>query len=126
MPTIDEMLVTFERNIEAKTGRSVADWPAMVGAQGFAKHGQMVSWLKAEQGMGHGHANLIAHRALNAAAPRSEDAPVAHVFEGKKAELRPLYELLAAQALALGPDVELSPKKANVSVRRARQFALLQ
>ena len=126
MAKIEDAVATFERNIEAKTGRSVADWAALTAAQGLAKHGQMVAWLKAEHGLGHGHANLIAHRALNVAAPRSEDDPVAHVFEGKKAEMRPLYERLAAECLALGPDVELSPKKANVSVRRAKQFALLQ
>ncbi len=40
--------------------------------------------------------------------------------------MRPLYDRLVAEALRLGPDVELAPKKANVSVRRARQFALIQ
>ena len=40
--------------------------------------------------------------------------------------LRPLYDRLAAAATALGPDVEFAPKKANVSVRRSRQFALIQ
>ena len=47
------------------------------------------------------------------------------MFEGKE-NLHPLYDRLAAEALRLGPDVEIAPKKANVSVRRKKQFALLQ
>ena len=54
------------------------------------------------------------------------DDPVAHLFEGGQSELRPLYDRLAGDLLALGPDVELAPKTANVSVRRRRQFALVQ
>ena len=42
-----------------------------------------------------------------------------------KAGLRPLYELLVASATDLGPDVEVAPKKATVSLRRAKQFALI-
>jgi Domain of unknown function (DUF5655) len=34
--------------------------------------------------------------------------------------------MLFAGLCAFGPDVEIAPKKANVSVRRARQFALIQ
>jgi hypothetical protein len=125
MATVEAAIATFERNIEAQTGRSVADWGGLVRGHGLEKHGQMVAWLKGEHGLSHGHANHIAKRALEAAAPRSDEDPVAHLFEGKEG-LRPLYDRLAALATALGSDVELAPKKANVSVRRARQFALIQ
>jgi hypothetical protein len=122
---VDAAIATFERNIEAKTGRPVSGWVELLRGQGLEKHGQMVAWLKAEHGVSHGHANHVAKRALEAAAPRSDDDPVAHLFEGKAA-LRPLYGALAAMATALGPDVEIAPKKANASVRRKKQFALLQ
>jgi hypothetical protein len=122
---VDAAIATFERNIEAQTGRSVSAWAGLVRGQGLEKHGQMVAWLKAEHGLSHGHANHVAKRALEAAAPRSNDDPVAHLFEGKEG-LRPLYDRLAAMAAALGSDVEVAPKKANASVRRRRQFALLQ
>jgi hypothetical protein len=126
MATVSEAIATFERNIEAKTGRSVAEWSSLVAGQSLAKHGQMIAWLKAEHGLSHGHANHIAKRALEASAPRSSDDPVAHLFEGGKEGLRPLYDHLVAEILKLGADVEIAPKKANVSIRRVKQFALIQ
>lgn len=126
MADMDKAVATFERNLEAQTGKSVADWAALVSAQGLAKHGQMLAWLKTEHGLSHGHANHVAKRALEAAAPRSEDDPIAHLFEGDKAGLRGLHDRLAAEITRFGPDVEFAPKKANISVRRAKQFALIQ
>ena len=126
MGTVDVAVATFERNIAAQTGRAVEAWVETVQAQGLGKHGQVVAWLKAEHGLSHAHANHVAKQASAAAAPRSADDPVAHLFEGGKSELRPLYDRLAGELLAFGPDVELAPKTANVSVRRRRQFALVQ
>jgi len=126
MASVDEAIATFERNIEAQTGRSVSDWSALLGAERLGRHGEMVAWLKATHGLGHGHANHIAKRAIELAWPRSGEDPVAHLFEGGKGGLRPLYDRLVAGSLALGPDVEIAPKKANVSVRRRKQFALIQ
>jgi hypothetical protein len=125
MASVQDAIATFERNIEAQTGRPVAAWADLVRAEGLAKHGQMIAWLKGKHGLSHGHANHIAKHATAAAAPNPTDDPVAPMFEGKEA-LRPLYDKLAAMAETLGPDVEIAPKKANVSVRRTKQFALLQ
>ena len=50
----------------------------------------------------------------------------AHLFEGGKEALRPIYDRLVVEAAQLGPDVEIAPKKANASVRRGKQFALIQ
>lgn len=51
--------------IEKKHGRPIADWKADLRARpGYAeaKHMELVTWLKTEHGMGHGHANaLVAH-----------------------------------------------------------------
>ena len=125
MAGVSDAVATFERNIETQTGRSVAAWVEVVQGAGLGRHGEMVAWLKGEHGLSHSHANHVAKQATAAAAPRAADDPVAHLFEGKPAA-RPVYDAVAAAALALGPDVELAPKKANVSVRRRRQFALLQ
>jgi hypothetical protein len=49
-------------SIEAKYGRPIAEWKAMIRARPPAKHMESVAWLKQEHGMGHGHANaLVAH-----------------------------------------------------------------
>jgi Domain of unknown function (DUF4287) len=55
-------------NIQAKTGKSPADFKAMAAVKGFAtdaglapgiKAGIIVDWLKADFGLGHGHAMAI-------------------------------------------------------------------
>ncbi len=125
MAAVSDAIASFERNIEAQTGRSVAAWVAEVQQRNLLKHGAIVAWLKAEHGLSHAHANHVAKRTTEAAAPRSTDDPVAHLFQGKEG-LRPIYDRLAAEASRLGPDVEIAPKKANASLRRRRQFALIQ
>ena len=118
-------LATFARNIETQTGRAVSAWADLLRQGPLQKHGEMVAWLKADHGLSHGHANHIAKATL-APAPAAGGDPVAYLFEGGKEALRPLYDALIAAALDCGPDVEIAPKKANVSLRRARQFALIQ
>ena len=49
-------------SIEKKYGWPVAHWLELVGALQDMRHMEMVAWLKAEHGMGHGHANaIVAH-----------------------------------------------------------------
>jgi hypothetical protein len=47
-------------------------------------------------------------------------------YQGPKAAMRPLYLALVAAVRKFGPDVEIAPKKANVSLRRSKQFGLIQ
>ena len=55
-------------NIQAKTGKSPADFKQMAAEMGFAgpdgiakgvKATQIIDWLKADFGLGHGHAMAI-------------------------------------------------------------------
>lgn len=46
-------------------------------------------------------------------------------YQGKE-NLRPVYEKLIEAISSFGPDVEIAPKNAYVSIRRKKQFALLQ
>ncbi|GFH33868.1 DUF4287 domain-containing protein [Streptomyces pacificus] len=49
-------------SIERKYGRPIAEWKALIRSSPLIRHGELVSWLKAEHGLGHGHANaLVAH-----------------------------------------------------------------
>lgn len=126
MGKVEDAIASFERNIEAQTGKSVEAWAALVSEQGYHKHGEMVGWLKSAQSLSHSHANHIAKHVLRESAPPPTDDPVAPLFAGARSGLRPLYDTLVDHAVALGDDVEISPKKANVSFRRAKQFALAQ
>lgn len=46
-------------SIEKKYGKSIAEWQAIILSSDKEKHMEMVSFLKAEHGMGHGHANAL-------------------------------------------------------------------
>lgn len=46
-------------SIEKKYGRSIAEWQKIIGACGFEKHMAIVTHLKSEYQMGHGHANAL-------------------------------------------------------------------
>ncbi|MBF5046635.1 DUF4287 domain-containing protein [Aggregicoccus sp. 17bor-14] len=49
-------------SIEKTYGRPIAEWKALIRKRGGGKHMELVSWLKSEHGLGHGHANaLVAH-----------------------------------------------------------------
>lgn len=116
------------RNLEKQTGKFRAQWIALANAAGFAKHGETVAWLKLEHGIGHGYANLVAIRAREAAAggAKGADDLLEAMFAGKKAGLKPRYDKLIKLAAHLGKDVQVAPKKTYVSLRRSKQFALVQ
>ena len=125
MASLEEQLRNQIANIEASTGRSLADWIGIVRATGIEKHAQAVAMLKADHGLGHGNANLIVTRAREAAAggAASDEQLIDAQYAGRHADLRPAYEAVVAAVREFGEDVELAPKKAYVSLRRRRQFA---
>ena len=99
----------------------------MLAASGLEKHGEMMKLLKG-QGMTHGFANMVClmYRQETAESPPPSGDDLVEAQYAKKQDLRPIYDALLAAALALGPDVEVAPKKNSVSLRRAKQFALIQ
>jgi hypothetical protein len=49
-------------SIEKKYGRPIAEWKELIRSSGLIEHMELVTWLKSEHGMGHGHATaLVAH-----------------------------------------------------------------
>ena len=126
---MDDATKTMIANLEAKTGVTVAEWTTRIGRSGLAKHGELVSWLKSEHGLTHGYANLLVHLAKGSAAETSgasDDALVEGMFAGSKAAMRPAYDAVMAAVQRFGTDVELAPKKAYMSLRRTKQWALVQ
>lgn len=127
MNTVDQQLAIQIANIEKATGRTLAQWNALIAASGLKKHGQIVAWLKTEHGLNHGSANRLALKALEAAAGGAASGMElvdAH-YSGRNAGLRPLYDQVIATVTGFGSDVELAPKKAWVSLRRRKQFAIV-
>jgi Domain of unknown function (DUF5655)/Domain of unknown function (DUF4287) len=125
---IDDAIDSMIANLEAKTGKGLDDWLKVAASTGKARHGEILAILKGEHGLTHGYANLVARRFLQAEndEPTSGGALVNALFAGPKGVLRPLYETVIAAARQLGDDVEVDPKKSYVSLRRKKQFALVQ
>jgi hypothetical protein len=49
-------------SIEKNYGKPITEWKKLIRSRYPAKHMEIVNWLKAEHGMGHGHANaLVGH-----------------------------------------------------------------
>jgi len=114
-------------SLAAKTGKPIDEWIRIARATGLEKHSELVARLKADHGIGHGYANTIALKARGSdAGSMSEDDLEAQMFAGPKAAIRPVYDKVMALVGKLGGDVELAPKKGYVSLRRKKQFALVQ
>jgi len=109
-------------NLQATTGHTMPEWLGIVEKAGIEKHGEIVAWLKAEHGLTHGFANGIALSFRSRGAEPTE----VDLVSGAKEALRPLYDRLIDAATALGTDVEVAPKKSSVSLRRSKQFALIE
>ena len=126
--------ITQLKNIQARTGKTIAELHAAIAASGLAKHGERRSWLMAQFQLGYGDANAVAlfvGKPLPAlgggpqpapAAPAAD--PLAGIYTGAKAGLRPLHEAILARVRAFG-DFEEAPKKSYVSLRRKKQFAMV-
>ena len=122
MASVDDAIQTQIRNIEQSSGRSMAEWGALVSASGKSKHGEVLAWLKAEHGLSHGNANRVALTALRGPAAPEGDALIDAIYAGPKAALRPFHDQVVALAQGFGDDIELAPKRAYVALRRSKQF----
>jgi Domain of unknown function (DUF4287)/Domain of unknown function (DUF5655) len=121
VPTVEEGIQAQIRNIEKTYGRTIDDLVAVVAQSGLAKHNEVVAMLKEKHGLAHGAAHRVSLIARSRAdQPGAEPSPrLARAVEG-------VYTSLLERAVALGGDVEQAPKKGYVSLRRRKQFAMLQ
>jgi hypothetical protein len=126
MPTPEEQTAAMIENLPQTTGRSMAQWSSVIAASGLERHGQIVAMLKADHGITHGYANLIAQTYLSGDRPADADDLIAAQYAGTKAALRPILDRILGTVETFGPDVDVAPKKASVSLRRSRQFALVE
>ena len=122
------------RNIQTKTGKTIAELHAAIAASGLAKVGERRSWAMEQFKLGYGDANALTlwmsqplpdlSEPGGVAAPPTAGDPLDAIYVGNKAHLRPLHEALMKALAALGP-FEIAPKKSYLSLRRKKQFAML-
>jgi predicted transport protein len=125
--TLKQAELNQVKNLEEKTGKLIQEWMNIANKCGFEKHGEILNFLKTTYGIGHGYANLVVHYAKRSHAGAAEDSSnlVTDQYKGKE-NLRPWYDKLVEEINKFGNDVEISPKKAYVSFRRKKQFAIIQ
>ncbi|HEY1013841.1 MAG TPA: DUF4287 domain-containing protein [Herpetosiphonaceae bacterium] len=114
--------------VKAKTGKTPDDFRALAAEKGLATHGELVAWLKADFGLGHGHANAVAHVIAQADKPPvTKDAALDALFPGPKAAWRPAYDALAARLAEFGSDLKLAPNRTYVNIQRgAKKIGIVQ
>ncbi len=124
---MDKAEQTMYDNIKKNTGKSVDEWVQVVRQQNLQKHGEMMKYLKDEHGFTHGYANMVAIKVTgtDARMVENKDDLIDKQYKGKE-QFRPLYDKLMDHIKSFGPDVEIAPKNAYVSLRRKKQFATLQ
>ena len=125
----EEQVRDMLANLKTTTGKPLEGWLKIVTASKLEKHGEIVRMLKADHGIGHGYANMIAHQARGSMDDRGAAVaagdPAMGQYDGAKAALKPIYDKLVSVIEGFGDDVELSPKKGYVSLRRSKQFATI-
>jgi predicted transport protein len=124
---MDKATQTMIETLHKNTGKTMEQWTAIVKKENFAKHGEAIKFLKDNYGLTHGFANLIAHKAKGSDADSSEnkDDLIEKQYKGKE-HFKPLYDKLLDEIQMIGGDFEIAPKNAYVSLRRKKQFAVLQ
>jgi predicted transport protein len=126
--SIDPQLQTMIDNMPEKTGKSLTDWYQVITSSGAEKHGEIMKVLKGEHGVTHGYANTITilfRDQAGGGTPAEEDL-VSAQYKGPKAGLKSVYDALLTGVSKFGSDVEIAPKKSYVSLRRKKQFAIVQ
>ncbi|MDX1911814.1 MAG: DUF4287 domain-containing protein [Saprospiraceae bacterium] len=124
---MDQAEITMMENLQKNTGKSLDEWKKIALESGFKKHGEIVSFLKESHSLGHGYANFITHKAFasDAGSTDNKDQLIENQYKGKE-NLRPFYDTLMREILQLGADIEVAPKNSSVSLRRKKQFCLLE
>jgi hypothetical protein len=117
--------------IRAKTGLGPDDFKTLAEQKGLigAKAAPVMAWLKAEYGLGQGHAMAIwaTIKADGGPIRPGPEARLEALFSGAKAVWRPVLEDILAEARAYGDDVGLAPTDSYLSLVRGKaKFAIVQ
>lgn len=124
---MDKATETMIENLHKNSGKTLEQWIAIVTKEKLEKHGEIVRFLKENHKLTHGYANLVAHKTKGSDAGSVENTSdlIEKQYIGKE-HLKPIYEKLLGEIQNFGGDIEIAPKNAYVSMRRKKQFAILQ
>jgi Domain of unknown function (DUF4287)/Domain of unknown function (DUF5655) len=118
--------------IKKNTGKSPEDFRALAAEKGLLQPGvkaaAVLAWLKADFGLGHGHAMAMYGTIRPSDGPQlTPGEQIGKHFAGRRAAWREPYAQLMAKVTAFGPGVTVAPTNSYLSVLRARRkFAIIQ
>jgi predicted transport protein len=123
---MDKTVLTMLENLKEKTGHSLEEWKELILSQNVSKHGEIVKFLKEKHNVTHGYASEIALKVLGSDADSATDtdALIINQYKGKE-HLKPFYEKLISEIQKFDGDFEIAPKKTYVSLKRKKQFIIL-
>jgi predicted transport protein len=123
---MDKATQTMIENLHKNTGKTLEQWIDIVKKQNFNKHGEIIKFLKEQHEFTYGFANFVAHKAneTDAGSVENQNDLIIRQYEGKE-HFKPIYNKLLSKTRTFGKDIEVSPKNNYVSLRRKKQFAIL-
>ncbi len=115
-------------SVKAQTGKTAEDFKKLAAQKGLSQHGELLAWLKADFGLGHGHANAIIQVIRHSDEPKvSLEDQVARHFTGTKSVWRAPYDGLLAKLNTFGDDVSVATTSSYISLlRKDRKFGIVQ
>lgn len=124
---MDKAEQTMLENLHKNTGKTLDQWIEIVRKLKFEKHGEILKFLKEKHAFSHGFANLVAlkSRAADAGSVDNKEELIEKQYKGKE-YLKQIYDKLMNEIQKFGKDIEIAPKNAYVSIRRKKQFVMLQ
>jgi predicted transport protein len=123
---MDKTVATMIENLKEKTGNSLEEWKILIANQNISKHGEIVKFLKEKHGVTHGYASEIGLKVLGSDADSASntDDLLVNQYKGKE-NLQPFYDKLIAEINKFDGEFEIAPKKTYVSLKRKKQFIVL-
>ena len=123
---MDKNVATMIENLKEKTGHSLEDWKILISKESLSKHGEIVKFLKEKHNVTHGYASEIALKILGSDADSTTDLDelIVSQYKGKE-NLKSYYDKLIAEIQKFDGDFEIAPKKTYVSLKRKKQFVIL-
>jgi hypothetical protein len=120
--------------LPSKTGRSLDEWLKFIKKSGPKSEAERRDWLKKEHGLGTNSAWWLAERAEGKGTwdgdpesyLRNAEEYVKKMFEGPKANLRPIFDELLKLGLSMGTDVKACPCQTIVPLYRKHVFAQIK
>jgi predicted transport protein len=123
---MDKTVTTMIENLKEKTGHSLDEWKKIIAKEKLAKHGEIVKFLKESHKVTHGYASEIALKVLGSDADSTNDTDglIESQYKGKE-HLKAYYDKLIETIDTFGGEYKIDPKKTYVSLKRKKQFIIL-